>query len=366
MNRNIKKSPEVLLFSLSFVKSLVKIVRFVFKQKTVDKTLIVISLHKLGDSVFTIPAVKAIIQHYKNYKIYLVCFHSGKIIYNSYFKSNNIHILSINNHKSWCQTRFPSWRLIKQLRNLKPEIFFDIMGNQYSFILGLFVGAGKNFGMNKPHLSLLYDRFCEIRTSPHLMDRYLDAACLEIPKGQYSVEKLFPPDYDKRGVIFINPFAGWKAKEWELEKFVNLASKLNSIYNICFIYEKNSLDNDLLIKNNIKFVETESIQDLIDHLKKCALIIGCDSGPIYIASMLGKPTLTLYGPTNPDYSFPFGQHHKYYRQVIHCSPLVEQYCHLDAGRNCPKIECLNLLKVDDVLREVVDFIKELGIDNKEL
>jgi len=78
-----------------------------------------------------------------------------------------------------------------------------------------------------------------------------------------------------------------------------------------------------------------------------------------------KPTFTIYGPTNPDYSKPFGNFHQQINKTLICSPVENQYCELDAGRNCPSNECMFLLNADFVTGKILEFISVLNISNKK-
>ena len=40
-------------------------------------------------------------------------------------------------------------------------------------------------------------------------------------------------------------------------------------------------------------------------IEKCDLIIANDSGPMHAAAALGKPTLGIFGPTDPEAHRPF-------------------------------------------------------------
>ena len=91
------------------------------------------------------------------------------------------------------------------------------------------------------------------------------------------------------------------------------------------------------------------------------LIISNDSGPLYLANLLGKPTFTIYGPTNPEYSIPFGKNHDYIQKKIECSPEKnKQYCFTNAGRKgCPSFECMNKLTIDEVLKKLNEFLSRI-------
>lgn len=99
-------------------------------------------------------------------------------------------------------------------------------------------------------------------------------------------------------------------------------------------------------------------------IKQCSVAIGNDTGTIHIASYLGKPTFTIYGPTNPVYHLPYGKNHRYIQCRLKCSPLPnEKVCFTFGGRiGCPSNECMNLLSAKDVVDNVYDFIHFLNIE----
>ncbi|MCZ6702474.1 MAG: glycosyltransferase family 9 protein, partial [Ignavibacteria bacterium] len=182
---------------------------------------------------------------------------------------------------------------------------------------------------------------------------------------EYSFE--FNIKTDARGFVIIHPFAIRKEKEWGLHKYIELAGRLNKYYNVIVISPPNFMDDDTLFEIELMQIDlqiTNTIDELIQVTQKAALFISNDSGPIYIASLLGKPTFTIYGPTNPKFSLPFGAFHKYYQKILSCSASDEKYCFTLGGINCPSQECLNLISVDEIENEIISFIKELSIEKK--
>jgi heptosyltransferase-1 len=45
---------------------------------------------------------------------------------------------------------------------------------------------------------------------------------------------------------------------------------------------------------------------LIAFTRRVALVIGGDTGPLHLASALGRPVVGIYGPTDPARNGPFG------------------------------------------------------------
>ena len=63
------------------------LVRLFSKLGSNDGTsVVIVSLHRLGDTVFTIPAVKEIIKRYEN-NIYMICNDNSVPIYNEMFSN---------------------------------------------------------------------------------------------------------------------------------------------------------------------------------------------------------------------------------------------------------------------------------------
>lgn len=348
------------------LKYLFLLIRKIFTVKLPNRNkIIVISLHKIGDSVFTIPAINYLYELYRK-NLVVVCYPHSQSIYKLAIEDLNIITISSG---SFLYNRFalPSARRI--IKKLKPLKIFDLTGTITSFSLITGVKSEGLYGICDPAFVSGYTKSMLKYKYPPLTDLYLNAV-----KSLTGTNR----DYDlfikqssalKEDYIFIHPFAGWKAKEWNLRKFISLAELISRDNRCAIISEFGLIDNDIkryLLHNNITLIETGSIDELIAVIKKCRLFIGNDSGPVYIASLLGKPTFTIYGPTNPDYSMPKGNRHSYINKKLKCSPNGgHQYCFTNAGREgCPAFECMNSLSVTDVYNEIKFFIEKLSITDK--
>jgi ADP-heptose:LPS heptosyltransferase len=192
-----------------------------------------------------------------------------------------------------------------------------------------------------------------------LIDRYLDVANLYIKFQRDKSLYEHKININPTGEIIIHPFAIRKAKEWNFEKYCKLAETLSIEFKIKMIIPEGYLEPVNLQgfeKLKIPFIITHDIASLIESIRGASLFISNDSGPLYIANLLGVPTYTIYGPTNPDYSFPFGEYHRYIRKIIECSPINSQYCFTQGGIHCPNYLCMHLLSLEEVLAGVKNFI----------
>ncbi len=348
-----------------FIKIILQFLRKLFLKERLDRDkVVVISFHKIGDSVFTIPALKVLFEKFGS-NLFVVCYEENKKIYELVFKGMNFIII---NEDDFYFRRFVGSRIRSRIKNAPPKIIVDLLGNIKSASLLFFQKAERIYGFNeKEYLAGIYSDYISKRKTPHLIDVYLDVVEQIIPIRDRDSIKPFQNQLYETNYILIHPFAGWKAKEWNLYKYFELAKKIALEYTCVFTFPKNSIPVDELenLKGSEIIVrETNSFDELIDIIKSASVFVGNDSGPLYLANLLGKPTFSIYGPTNPQYSLPFGDKHRFIQHKIKCSPKEnEQYCFTDAGRKgCPEFICMNNLSLEEVYSSFIKFAEELGIE----
>ncbi len=340
-------------------------IRYIFKTFTKkNENIVVIALHKLGDTVFTFNAIHVIKKKYKK-NILIVCYPDSKPIFEL------IHppelIIEIPKKLFFFNDRLASTKARKILKELNPHTIIDLTGVMTSASLIFNSAAKEIIGMNREIFKGMFTSFSKTKIRNHSTDIYINAIENYIGDGLKSgfVVKL---NYDKKDLILIHPFAGWKSKEWSLKNFIDLAAELSKTFNCAIISEPYNIKDDIksvLSNQNLRLIESNSIRDLISNIQKSALLIGNDSGAIQIAAFLGKPTFTLYGPTNPTFHLPIvnEKYNRFIKNNINCSPKVnERLCFTNGGLSgCPSFECLQSLSFNDVQDAILRFIYELDL-----
>lgn len=354
-----------LLISLS--KYLFIAVKKLFhSRKDYNNKIGVLAFKFLGDTVFTIPSLELLIKESLGKEITIFCYNDSKLIYEIYF--DNLNYITLDKSELSFENRIPSLKLISLLRKYKPNKLFDLSCEYKTALASLFSGADVLIGFNSKYFRWIFDSFSLKREIPHLIDMNLEPIKKYFNVNTFNYEIGTKTNKILSGKILINPFAGWKAKEWNPDKFIKLASDLNIEYNVSIICEENKISDDIknkLLANNIDFILSNSVKNLIDEIRDSSLVISNDTGSIYIGYLLGKSTFTIYGPTNPNYSLPVGENHAFIRKEISCSPLEnKQYCYTYGGRNCNFYDCMNYLNYDSVKINVFKFIAGQGIPKK--
>jgi len=343
------------MFIFSFVRKFDKIL------SVTDGSVVIIALHRLGDTVFTIPAIEEIKNEY-NREIIVFCYLESLPIYKLALK--NVSFITVERTDFFFGNRIANFQARSKLYKSNPYIIIDITGVMTSASLIFNSRAATIVGMNREIFKSIYDYYTPVIYESHLGEMYLNVARIVNKKNKY-VDSIYSNlSINKVENIVIHPFAGWKAKEWSLRKFILLASLLKKNYDVAILIPNNYLNEESIeeIKNmNIEIHITSSIDDLISVLRNYSLLIGNDSGPIHIASLLGKATFSIYGPSNPKFTLPDGFHHGFYHKKIKCSPLPSKnLCFKDGGRfGCPSFECMEGLSFEVVFEEIKKFISNL-------
>ena len=355
-----------IFLSTIFIALTLGLIRKFFKLFSVKEgNVIVIALHKLGDSVFTIPAILEIQNHF-NKRLQIVCFNESVPIFKMRCKNSDFVVL--NRKDFFFRSRIANRQAQKQISLLNPEVIIDLTGEFNSASLIYNSRAKTIIGICKQHLKPIYDIPLDIQYKSHISEQYLNL--VPLIRQDFSVFNMEPTNTGpiKIDEIYIHPFAGWIAKEWGLNKFILLAEKLKKTYKVKIIVPSRRLPQDIIVEienKKIDLIITHSIDDLISALQDCSLLICNDSGPIHIASLLKKATFTIFGPTNPLAHKPIGQQHGYIFNKIKCSPAInEKMCFTVGGRiGCPSNECLKTLQVNDVYSELQKFIVHFNETN---
>jgi heptosyltransferase-2 len=338
--------------------------RKIFKLSSYNSdNLIILSYHRLGDTIFTIPAIREIQKHFK-LRITIVCFPESVPIYKLALEDVNFCVLQPGD--LILNKRIINRKFRKTFKALRPKIIFDLIGGMSTASLLFNSRAKEIFGTSKIQFRSIYDHFVEIREKPQLVDIYLDVISLICEISDRAAIKTFVKSVNPEGKILIHPLAGWKEKEWGLKKFAELAKRLKKEFDVSFILPPAQFSFDVIdeiINDGIGFHQTNSVEELIKNIKECSLFIGNDSGPVNIANFLGRPSFTIYGATNPDYTSTFQDHQIYTQKKLSCSAFqYEKYCIIGGGQFiCPGIQCMNLLSVEEVYDKVISLAREYCI-----
>lgn len=92
-----------------------------------------------------------------------------------------------------------------------------------------------------------------------------------------------------------------------------------------------------------------TLKELIDTLSQCSALLTNDTGTMHLAALLGVPTISIFGSTEPILTGPMGANHRVIRHQVECSPCFLRECPID-------FRCMNAVPVDEVVEAVLKTI----------
>jgi heptosyltransferase-2 len=147
-----------------------------------------------------------------------------------------------------------------------------------------------------------------------------------------------------------------RAKRWPAESFASLADRLLDEHRKVVIVgskAEEDVTRDVLSRMRRKPVVLTgktTIDQLTAILGLADLLITNDTGPAHIASALGRPTLVIFGPTNPLTTRPFSPQAEILREPPDCAPCMLRDCPIDH-------RCMTAITVDNVAERAQTILK---------
>jgi heptosyltransferase-2 len=138
-----------------------------------------------------------------------------------------------------------------------------------------------------------------------------------------------------------------RAKRWPADAYAALADRLiDSRRQVLLIGSAEELDvtrevTSRMQQQPIVLTGKTSLDQITAVLSLVDLVVTNDTGPAHIAAALGRPTLVMFGPTNPLTTRPFAPVAEILRHPPDCAPCMLRDCPIDH-------RCMTAITVDEV------------------
>lgn len=261
-------------------------------------------------------------------------------------------------------------RVVRRLRAERYDWVLDLQSLARSALLGWAAGGGTVVGLADPRegAPALHDVSIPRPTDrPHAVDWYLAAlGPLGVPaSGRFEwlpvksdaaglVDALWPGSAD-RWVAFA-PGARWATKRWPVASFAAVARRLTqSQAGVRVALLGGEADRPLgaAIRESagpavLDLTGRLSLPAMVEWLRRCDALVTNDTGPMHVAAALGKPVVSIFGPTAPGETGPYGQEGWALRAPgVACAPCQSGVC-----RNARALECLTGVTPDRALEQL--------------
>jgi lipopolysaccharide heptosyltransferase I len=148
-------------------------------------------------------------------------------------------------------------------------------------------------------------------------------------------------------LVYLHAAARWQTKFWRQERWAALADRFIRD-GLRVVFGGSGNDLDYLLPIVVRMAQPPLVAagelDLAGSaalLKRSALYVGLDSGPMHMAALAGVPVVALFGPTHPERVGPYNVEHRIVRET-------SLGCLGCRKRTCPHLSCMEGISVDMV------------------
>ncbi|MGH8738723.1 MAG: glycosyltransferase family 9 protein [Burkholderiales bacterium] len=224
-----------------------------------------------------------------------------------------------------------SWPLVRALRRERFDRSVDFAGNDRGAILSFLIGAGRRLGWTErggfigrrflytdrvvPETSLGHESLRLARLlggwrvpAPRSLEAEIRA---DVALGDESAKIL--PDGE---AVICHIASSQPKKEWPLVHWAELLRLASAAgYRVLFTTAKGERERSLMARFKTLAPDAEILPLIAELplflavLRRAALFVSGDTGPLHFAAGLGVPTISLFGPSRADQWAPIGQKH---------------------------------------------------------
>lgn len=335
------------------------------------RNILVIRLDGIGDVIFSTPLYEALKKRYPDAELSTLVSIQAKGVVEMNPYVDNVLVLK----KTWFSTI--NWikfdeilSILRKIRRGNFDIGIDLRGDIRNILLMFFGKVRYRVGYGITGGGFLLNKILGYEKEIHEVDKNVklieELGCEVADKSlqiyysqsdEESVINLLEREHVSKGdtLLAIHMETGYPSKSWKKERFIHLLQEMNKrdYGKIILIGNGNNDVHFHNIHKQLKFnyintIGKFNIRQLAALLKRCEVLISCDSGPVHVATAVGTPCIVLFSGTNN--LKQWGSFNNNVNRVIYkdvdCSP-----CEM---RICPQSThlCMDKIKAEDVLFEL--------------
>lgn len=332
------------------------------------KQILIVSLSRIGDAVYTTPVFREIKSYYKNAEINLICSE-----YNAGIFKNNPHIREIFVLKKGCLGFF---KIIQNIKSRKYSVTIDMTADDklIGALLARFLGGNYCLGYDIQKRGFCLDNPVSFpKEKLHATQIFLNLLKeLKIPVNSNQPEifitdnekaeiKDFVSKYgisDQDFIVGLNPGANFPSQRLSEEKWAAFCDIIQEKHKKKVVLFGGP--NDLALIEAIHQQATSAVivigklsdlRSAIALIDRCNILLCNNSGPLHIAEALGTPTLSWMGPTIPYRWQPIGTHHLVIRKEVDCAPCNRGICEHH--------KCETLITIEDLEKAFKNLVESI-------
>jgi heptosyltransferase-1 len=339
-----------------------------FLNKEINAVTIIMPEKHMGNVVISLPSILSIVNFFRGVDISITVDERYVDIVKAFVQDISIipYPRALIKGGLFHEKLRSLYLIIKYLRGKKPDITFDLEGRTVGPVQSLFSGSKIKIGFESSDKSFIYNIRVPSPKNIHKSRHYLSIpqflgfdteVILKARIKELWIKKLTEKIDINDKIISIHPSAGKIYKKWPHSKFVKVADYFSKNgYKICFIGSSNDKTDIYKIKEKMKEKAIDlsgilTIGELIALFSLSSLFIGNDSGPMHLSSLIGTPTIGLFGAADERRWAPMGKRSTVIRGSVRCKKC--------SGKDCAHgFKCINDIEVEKVIINAEHFLNK--------
>ncbi|MEP0846438.1 MAG: lipopolysaccharide heptosyltransferase I [Phycisphaerae bacterium] len=262
------------------------------------------------------------------------------------------------------------WRFVAGLRAQRFDLILDLQGLIRSGLISWFSGAHRRIGFADAREGawLFYGERVSLPPAEiHAVERnlrLLEALGMKVNKPEFPLglradeldaasRRLREQGVEPRNFAAVIPGARWKSKLWPAEHLAELLRRMHAADMGPIVLlgapDERAWANALVAASGapaVNLVGETTLRELAAMIHFARVVVCHDSGPMHIAAALDRPTIALFGPTNPHRTGPYSAAARVLTNPVECAPCYRRTCPF--GHQA----CLAQLSPDAVIDEL--------------
>jgi lipopolysaccharide heptosyltransferase II len=302
----------------------------------------------LGDSVISVPAVRAIKRGRPDAHVTVMAPKKIAAIWRLVPEVDAV--ISLGEKSLWSTVRL-----------LKRESAFDVgivFPNSLRVALELWLaGVSRRVGYAGHRRRWLLNQIVRPvereGPPPHQVEHYLDLArSLGVDAKMGEIALASPASAISAAQrIGLCPGAEYgPAKRWVAERFARVVAAVGGEWVLFGIAKDEEVGAQIVAATGsgcLNLIGKTTLEQLIEELRKCRLLLTNDTGTMHLATLLGVPVVAVFGSTEPSLTGPLGKGNQVVRHHVECSPCFLRECPLD-------FRCMKAVSVEEVVAVIRD------------
>ena len=302
-------------------------------QTLLSPRILVIKLSSLGDTILISPSLRALRKKFPLSQITLLTNSTSQDVF------------------KFCpyidDMLFFSTKIIPLLRKKKFDLSIDFQNNTGSHLTSFLSSIPHRYGYGRKWGKYLLTHIAQNHSLPPVEHQFEILKLLGIPLTNSKLEfwineqdresSLKWCDYihfnSQKPFCIIHIGASWETKRWKASHIADFCYLLQTTKNLQILLT--GTQKDIAFEKEIlsyakyhlySLVGQTSLRELGALIQRCHLFICADSAPLHMAAAFAKPTLALFGPTDPNRHRPPSSKLLILQEKVDCGPCYKPTC----------------------------------------